>query len=95
MQSLLMQSFLEGATEGALTPGTTAAGRILPSEAAVPEGDRESVKLLVIGSRQGVTIIMQTLYRLGFAEISEWSPLLPGPNPGEVMSILTRSILRS
>jgi hypothetical protein len=55
--------------------------------------DREAVKVLVIGSRNGVTNILQTLYRLGFAEMSEWSPFLPGPNPGEVMTILTRYLL--
>jgi hypothetical protein len=57
--------------------------------------DREAVKVLVIGSRRGVTNILQTLYRLGFAEIGEWSPFLPGPNPGEVMTILTRYLLTS
>lgn len=51
---------------------------------------REPVRLLVIGSRRGVMNTIRTLYRLGFAAIDEWSPLLPGPNPGEVMSILTR-----
>ncbi|MBW4580897.1 MAG: hypothetical protein KME42_15125 [Tildeniella nuda ZEHNDER 1965/U140] len=54
--------------------------------------DRESLRILVIGSRQGVTGTIQTLHRLRFAEVREWSPLLPGPNPGEVMSILARSI---
>ncbi|MDX2232153.1 MAG: hypothetical protein NW220_21135 [Leptolyngbyaceae cyanobacterium bins.349] len=57
-------------------------------------GDRESLRILVIGSRHGVTTTIQTLHRLRFAEVREWSPLLPAPNSGEVMSILTRSILR-
>jgi hypothetical protein len=38
---------------------------------------------------------VQTLHRLGFAEAGEWSPFLPGPNPGEVMRILMRYILKS
>jgi hypothetical protein len=59
-----------------------------PSAAATP--DRESLRILVIGSRQGVTGTIQTLHRLRFAEVHEWSPLLPAANPGEVMSILTR-----
>ncbi|XGV95164.1 MAG: hypothetical protein ACAF41_20745 [Leptolyngbya sp. BL-A-14] len=54
--------------------------------------DRESLRLLLIGSQHGVTGTIQTLHRLRFAEVSEWSLLLPGPNPGEVMSILTRYI---
>lgn len=52
--------------------------------------DRESLRILVIGSRQSVTSTIHTLHRLRFAEVREWSPLLPGPHPGEVMSILTR-----
>lgn len=54
-----------------------------------PEPERESVRLLAIGSRQGVTHVIHQLHKLGFAEVGAWSPLLPGPNPGEVMSILT------
>jgi hypothetical protein len=57
--------------------------------------EREAVRLLVIGSRSSVTNIVQTLHRLGFAEAGEWSPFLPGPNPGEVMRILMRYILKS
>jgi len=52
--------------------------------------NRESVKILVIGSSTGVKNIIYTLYRLGFAEVSEWSSLQPAPNHGEVMSILIR-----
>lgn len=58
-----------------------------------PLSDRESLKILVIGSRRGVTTTIQTLHRLRFAEVREWSPLLPTANPGEVMSILSRYIL--
>lgn len=68
----------------------------LPSEpvpvsgSAQPSPSREPLRILLIGSRQGVTSTIQTLYRLGFAQVSEWSPLLPAPTSGEVMSILTR-----
>ena len=54
--------------------------------------NREPLKILIIGSRRGVVGTIRSLYRLGFAEVGEWSPLLPAPNSGEVMSILTRSI---
>jgi hypothetical protein len=55
-----------------------------------PGTTRESVRLMAIGSREGVLRVIHTLHRLRFAEVSEWSPLLPAPTPGEVMSILTR-----
>lgn len=58
-----------------------------------PTPDRESLRILIIGSRRGVTGTIQTLHRLRFAEVREWSPLMPTPTPGEVMSILTRYIL--
>jgi hypothetical protein len=49
----------------------------------------ESVRLLVIGSRQGVTKVIHKLHWVNFAEVGSWSRLLPGPKPGEFMSILT------
>ncbi|HLO85263.1 MAG TPA: hypothetical protein VK203_09665 [Nostocaceae cyanobacterium] len=54
---------------------------------------REAVKIMVVGSRQGVNSIIRTLHKLGFAEVGEWSPLLPSTQPGEVMSVLTRYII--
>ncbi|MBD1926144.1 hypothetical protein H6F74_07740 [Trichocoleus sp. FACHB-90] len=57
-----------------------------------PKQAKHLAKVLVIGSKKGVTSTILTLYRLGFAEVSEWSPLSPASNPGEVMSILTRRI---
>lgn len=56
------------------------------------DSDREPVSFLVIGSRQTVNNTIHTLYRMGFAEINEWSPLLPASEPGKVMKILTRSV---
>jgi len=55
--------------------------------------DRESVKVVIYGSKRGVNNTILTLYKLGFAQVNEWSPLLPSSNPGEVMSILTRHIV--
>ncbi|MBD1997069.1 hypothetical protein H6G00_10600 [Leptolyngbya sp. FACHB-541] len=58
--------------------------------AALQSPDRERLRILVIGSRDGVIKTIHDLYRRGFAEVSAWSPLLPAPSSGEVMSILTR-----
>ncbi|GET40305.1 hypothetical protein [Microseira wollei] len=54
--------------------------------------DYEVVRVLVIGSHRGVNSTIRTLYVVRVAQISEWSPLLPAPGSGEVMSILTRRI---
>jgi hypothetical protein len=56
--------------------------------ADVPEG--EKVRLLVIGSAEGVMEVMHTLHALGYAEVRAWSPIQPIPNEPEFMSILTR-----
>jgi hypothetical protein len=55
-----------------------------------PQTEYEKVRILIIGSPAAVTETIHTLYSLHFAEVNEWSPLLPAPKPGEVMSILTR-----
>ncbi|MFN6571806.1 hypothetical protein [Dendronalium sp. ChiSLP03b] len=55
--------------------------------------NREPVKVVIFGSKTGVNNTILTLYKLGFAQVNEWSPLLPSSNLGEVMSILTRYIL--
>jgi hypothetical protein len=57
---------------------------------ALQNPDRERLRVLIIGSRDGVTETIYDLHHRGFAEVGLWSPLLPAPSSGEVMSILTR-----
>jgi hypothetical protein len=64
----------------------------LDSTSSIPV--REPVRLLLIGSKPGVTSIIHSLHRFGFAEVGEWSPFMPTQNDGEVMSILTKYIVR-
>lgn len=80
-----------GCTVQFTPPGAIATASVDSTDSGSPE--REPLRVLLIGSRRGVTSTIQTLYRLGFAEVGEWSPLLPAPTPGEVMSILTRYLL--
>ncbi|NJN88821.1 MAG: hypothetical protein HC881_24245 [Leptolyngbyaceae cyanobacterium SL_7_1] len=61
------------------------------NEGAIEE--RERVQVLIISSRDGVTETIQTLHHRGFADVNDWSPLLPAPTSGEVMSILRRDRL--
>ena len=55
-------------------------------------GDREAVKIMVVGSPRAVIKIIHTLYRLGFAEVTAWSPPIPTAIPGEVMRVLVRRV---
>jgi hypothetical protein len=59
-----------------------------------PPTSYEKLRILIIGFPASVTEIIHTSHSLGFAEVNDWSPLLPAPKPGEVMSILTRGPLR-
>lgn len=66
----------------------------LPSADSLPVGtdNYEVVRVLVIGSHRGVNSTIRTLHVLRFAQVKDWSSLLPAPGSGEVMSILTRRI---
>jgi hypothetical protein len=63
----------------------------LLAEYASPESDEfESLQVLIIGSADAVNETIRNLHARGFAEVGDWSPLLPAPNRSEVMSILSR-----
>lgn len=63
-----------------------------------PRPDREAVKLLVIGSREAIQVMLQQMHLCGFAEIFEWTDFMPAPTPerplrcqpGELMRILVK-----
>ena len=62
--------------------------------AATPLGSgRESVTIIVKGSPQGVQRVVHELYRVGFAEVREWSKPQPTGRGNEVIRLLTRYIL--
>jgi len=61
------------------------------STAPVPR--KEFVKVMVIGSRKGITSVINTLHTLRFAEVGEWSPIVPHSNSGELMSVLRKRVL--
>lgn len=58
------------------------------SDSALSE--QEISQVTVTSSRDGVIQIIRTLYRLGFAEIGDWSPLQRGAKPGEMVSVSIR-----
>lgn len=56
----------------------------------VPEP--EKIKHTLIGSSKAVMGTIQILHKLGYANINDWTPLLPTSNSGEFISILIRLI---
>ncbi|MBD2579008.1 peptide ABC transporter substrate-binding protein [Oscillatoria sp. FACHB-1406] len=63
-------------------------GQLVPSPAFHPE----VVKITIIGSPQAVKATIHQLHRLGFAEVTLWSPLQPTGKLNEVISLLVRKI---
>jgi hypothetical protein len=64
---------------------------ISASTAPVPE--KKFVKVMVIGSRKGITSVIKMLHHLRFAEVREWSPPVPYEDSGELMSLLRKKVL--
>lgn len=54
---------------------------------------REPLRHLLIGTPKAVTSTIHYLKVVGYAEVSDWSRPQPTANPGEVISILNRTIL--
>ena len=68
----------------------TAIPHTQPIISQVPES--EKIKHTLTGSSKAVIGTIRVLHQLGYANIRDWTPLLPTSNPGEVMSILIRTI---
>ena len=51
---------------------------------------QEQMRILLISSPTWVEATVHDLHARGFADTNAWSRLVPGANPGEVVSILTR-----
>ncbi|MEG4082354.1 hypothetical protein [Microcoleus sp. POL10_C6] len=62
----------------------------LPNDGSAAESEQDVVCVTVTGSPKGVRETILTLYRLGFAEVGDWSPVQRAANPKQVMSVLIR-----
>jgi hypothetical protein len=63
----------------------------LPIEPDSPtsiDSSRERIKLIIIGSAEGVREKIHLMHQRHVADAGSWSRLLPVPNSDEVMSIL-------
>jgi hypothetical protein len=58
-----------------------------------PVSGKEFVKVMVIGSRKGIINVIKTLHTLRFAEVGEWSLIMPYGESGEMMSVLRKKVL--
>lgn len=83
----MAQEFISASTDAPLPP---VASQIQPP--APP--NRERLKHILIGSPEVVRSAIHNLHIRGYAEVIAWSPLQPTTNPGEVMSVLLRYVVR-
>jgi hypothetical protein len=60
------------------------------NDGSAAESEQDVVCVTVTGSPKGVRETILTLYRLGFAQVSDWSPVQRAANPKQVMSVLIR-----
>ncbi|KAM3115528.1 hypothetical protein [Phormidesmis sp. 146-33] len=58
--------------------------------APIRQRDRETVRIIIVGSRRGITNVIHALYAHEFAQIHEWSNPEPEINSGKLMSVMTR-----
>ena len=84
---MMIRAFLDNA-DGADRPSfsPTSLPRFSP--------DTESLRVMLIGSTAGITATIHNLHRRGFAEVGDWSPLLPWGD-SEMMSVLTKRLRRN
>ncbi len=76
------------------SPGDESSNYLNSNLQPTPIPERETIKHTLVGSSRTVMRTIHILHQLGYAQVSDWSPLLPSPtNPGEVMSILVRNIM--
>ncbi|WP_293148665.1 MULTISPECIES: hypothetical protein [unclassified Microcoleus] len=66
-----------------------------PNSDSAAVSEQDVLLVTVVGSPQGVRETILTLYRLGFAEVGDWSPVQRAATPGHVMSVLIRRKVRS
>lgn len=103
-QYIFQQALLVSVEQGASYSIKSQTRNFLPNEnnpdtpilesAAAEQPLKEPIKHLLIGSPKAVTSTIHHLHQLGYAQVGDWSSLLPSPtNPGEVMSILIKQIL--
>lgn len=63
-----------------------------PPLSQLPQRDRETVRIILVGSQQGIETVIYRLFTLRFAEIHEWSRLQPEPHSGKWMSVMTKAV---
>lgn len=54
------------------------------------DGNSDRLRIILVGSADRIVQTIHQLHSLGFADVSDWSLLLPLPNSTDLFSLLTR-----
>ena len=71
---------------------TVARRRLSPSTASQPTGKTDTLKILLVGTRDTVKRAITAFHSIGYANTTDWSPFQVRPNSKEVLSILVQKI---
>ena len=77
--------------EGAVASTVSATSSLASPSIALPV-PREQVRHLLFGSPAAVQSTIRLLYKLGYAEVNDWSRPISTGRAGEVMAILTKRV---
>jgi hypothetical protein len=55
------------------------------------EPDLDRLRIVIVGSAERIIQTTHQLHSLGFADVGDWSPVLPLPNSTELFCLLTRA----
>lgn len=81
----MQENFLSSDSE---SPSADASSQI----STAPVSGQELVKVMVVGSRKGINMIIKLLHHLRFVEVSEWSPPVPYEDSGEMMRLVRKKV---
>ena len=89
---MMINAFLDNA-DGADRPSSSPTPHFSSTPLPRFSLDTESLRVMLIDSTEGITATIHNLHRRGFAEVGDWSFLLPW-GEGEMMSVLTKRLRR-
>lgn len=77
---------------GTAPQSNVARRRLSPVSPSQPAAKTDTLKILLVGTRDTVKKAISTFHSMGYASTADWSPFQARPNSKEVLSILVQKI---
>ena len=83
---------------GSVPPTDESTGSVPPTnlpplEIALNMPHPDSLRLIAVASPEIIRATIKSLHKLGYADLNDWSKLLPTACPGQMMAILTKRVV--